>query len=48
MISAISRNEKAQPVNYTELAARRDSAREEVANYFADFEKVDGELGVSI
>jgi hypothetical protein len=48
MISAISRNEKAQPVNYTELASRRDSAREEVANYFADFEKVDGELGVSI
>lgn len=48
MISAISRNEKAQPANYTELAARRDSAREEVANYFADFEKVDGELGVSI
>jgi hypothetical protein len=48
MISAISRNEKAQPVNYTELAARRDSAREEVANYFADFEKVDGELGASI
>jgi hypothetical protein len=48
MISAISRNEKAQPVNYSELAARRDSAREEVANYFADFEKVDGELGVSI
>ena len=48
MISAISRNEKAQPVNYTELAARRDSTREEVANYFADFEKVDGELGVSI
>jgi hypothetical protein len=48
MISAISRNEKAQPVNYTELASRRDSTREEVANYFADFEKVDGELGVSI
>jgi hypothetical protein len=48
MISAISRNEKAQPVNYTELSARRDSAREEVANYFADFEKVDGELGASI
>ena len=48
MISAISRNEKAQPVNYTELAARRDSTREEVANYFSDFEKVDGELGVSI
>lgn len=48
MISAISRNEKAQPVNYTELAAKRDSTREEVANYFADFEKVDGELGVSI
>jgi hypothetical protein len=48
MISAISRNEKAAPVNYGELAASRDRAREEVANYFADFEKVDGELGVSI
>jgi hypothetical protein len=48
MISAISRNEKAVPVNYGELAASRDRAREDVANYFADFEKVDGELGVSI
>lgn len=48
MISAISRNEKAQAANYGELSSQRDSAREEVANYFADFEKVDGELGVSI
>lgn len=48
MIGSISRNEKAQVANYGELASQRDSAREEVANYFADFEKVDGELGVSI
>ena len=48
MIGAISRNEKAQPANYESLATLRDSAREQVSNYFASFEKVDGELGVSI
>ena len=48
MIGAISRNEKAQPVNYTELASRRDVAREKIASYFGSLEKVDGELGVSI
>ena len=48
MIGAISRNEKAQPANYQSLATLRDSAREQVSNYFSSFEKVDGELGVSI
>jgi hypothetical protein len=48
MIGAISRNEKAQVANYASLATLRDSAREQVSNYFASFEKVDGELGVSI
>lgn len=48
MIGAISRNEKALPANYQSLATLRDSAREQVSNYFASFEKVDGELGVSI
>lgn len=48
MIGAISRNEKAKPANYESLATLRDSAREQVSNYFASFEKVDGELGVSI
>ena len=48
MIGAISRNEKAVAGNYQALATLRDSAREQVANYFAAFEKVDGELGVSI
>ena len=48
MIGAISRNEKAQPGNYQSLATLRDSAREQVSNYFTSFEKVDGELGVSI
>lgn len=48
MIGAISRNEKATAANYQSLATLRDSAREQVANYFAAFEKVDGELGVSI
>jgi hypothetical protein len=48
MIGAISRNEKAQAANYASLATLRDSAREQVSNYFASFEKVDGELGVSI
>jgi hypothetical protein len=48
MIGAISRNEKAQAGNYQSLATLRDSAREQVANYFTSFEKVDGELGVSI
>ena len=48
MIGAISRNEKAKPANYSSLATLRDSAREQVSNYFASFAKVDGELGVSI
>ena len=48
MIGAISRNEKATAANYASLATLRDSAREQVSNYFAAFEKVDGELGVSI
>jgi len=48
MIGAISRSEKATEANYQALAQLRDSARESVANYFVDFEKVDGELGVSI
>ena len=48
MIGAISRNEKAQPGNYQSLQTLRDSAREQVSNYFAAFEKVDGELGISI
>ena len=48
MVGAISRNEKAQPVNYGELSQARDVAREKVANYFGSLEKVDGELGVSI
>ena len=48
MIGAISRNEKAQAGNYQSLATLRDSAREQVSNYFTSFEKVDGELGVSI
>ena len=48
MIGAISRNEKSQPANYQSLAALRDSSREQISNYFAAFEKVDGELGVSI
>ena len=48
MIGAISRNEKAKPANYQSLATLRDSAREQVSNYFASFSKVDGELGVSI
>ena len=48
MIGAISRNEKAQPANYLSLATLRDSAREQVSNYFTSFQKVDGELGVSI
>ena len=48
MIGAISRNEKAQVANYHSLATLRDSAREQVSNYFASFEKVDGELGISI
>jgi hypothetical protein len=48
MIGAISRNEKATAANYSSLATLRDSAREQVSNYFASFEKVDGELGVSI
>lgn len=48
MIGAISRSEKAQPTNYQSLQTLRDSAREQVSNYFAAFEKVDGELGVSI
>ena len=48
MIGAISRNEKAQAGNYQSLATLRDSAREQVSNYFTSFAKVDGELGVSI
>jgi hypothetical protein len=48
MIGAISRNEKATAANYSSLATLRDSAREQVSNYFASFGKVDGELGVSI
>jgi hypothetical protein len=48
MIGAISRNEKAKPANYQSLATLRDSAREQVSNYFTSLEKVDGELGVSI
>jgi hypothetical protein len=48
MIGAISRNEKAQAGNYQSLLTLRDSAREQVSNYFTSFEKVDGELGVSI
>jgi hypothetical protein len=48
MIGAISRNEKAKPANYQSMATLRDSAREQVSNYFTSFDKVDGELGVSI
>ena len=48
MIGAISRSEKAQEANLDGLLTKRDQAREKVANYFASFEKVDGELGVSI
>lgn len=48
MIGAISRNEKATAANYDALKELRDRAREEVASYFLAFEKVDGELGVSI
>jgi hypothetical protein len=48
MISAISRNEKAQPDSVESLTDLRNQAREKVSNYFSLLEKVDGELGASI